>query len=72
MHFASFLSGGFATMVVINPPKRKVAKCTSVHSAMVENNLLFVLMYIYSVTSKPVEDFFQIFLAFSEKPELYY
>ena len=31
MHFASFLSGGFTTMAVINPPEKKLAKCTSVH-----------------------------------------
>ena len=30
VRFASFLSGGFITMVVINPPERKVTKCTSV------------------------------------------
>ena len=28
--FASFLSGGFTTVAVINPPKRKLAKRTSV------------------------------------------
>ena len=31
MHFASFLSGGFTTMTVINPPETKLAKRTSVH-----------------------------------------
>jgi hypothetical protein len=31
--FASFLSGGFTTMTVINPPEKKLAKCTSVHWA---------------------------------------
>ena len=30
MRFASFLSGGFTTMAVINPPERKLAKRTSV------------------------------------------
>ena len=29
--FASFLSGGFTTVAVINPPERKLAKRTSVH-----------------------------------------
>ena len=29
--FASFFSGGFTTMAVINPPERKLAKGTSVH-----------------------------------------
>ena len=31
VRFASLLSGGFTTMVVINPPERKLAKRTSVH-----------------------------------------
>ena len=31
VHFASFLSGGFTTTAVINPPEKKLAKCTSVH-----------------------------------------
>ena len=30
VHFASFLSGGFTTMAVINPPERKLVKRTSV------------------------------------------
>ena len=30
MRFASFLSGEFTTMAVINPPERKLAKRTSV------------------------------------------
>jgi hypothetical protein len=29
--FASFLSGEYTTMVVINPPEKKLAKRTSVH-----------------------------------------
>ena len=28
---ASFLSGGFITAIVVNPPERKLAKRTSVH-----------------------------------------
>ena len=31
VRFVSFLSGDFATMAVIDPPERKLAKCTSVH-----------------------------------------
>ena len=31
VRFASFLSGGFTTMVVINPSDWKLANCTSVH-----------------------------------------
>ena len=30
MRFTSFLSGGFVTAIVVNPPERKLAKCTSV------------------------------------------
>ena len=33
MRFASFLSGGFITTIVVNPPERKLAKRTSVHCA---------------------------------------
>ena len=29
MRFASFLDGEITTMAVINPPERKLAKCTS-------------------------------------------
>jgi hypothetical protein len=31
VRFASFFSGGFITAIVVNPPERKMAKCTSVH-----------------------------------------
>ena len=34
MRFASFLSGGFITAIVVNPPERKLAKRISVHCAM--------------------------------------
>ena len=34
MRFASFLSGGFTTMAVVNPPERKLAKRTSVNCAV--------------------------------------
>ena len=30
VHFASFLSGGFTTMAVINPPERELVKRTFV------------------------------------------
>ena len=40
VRFASFLSGGFTTGAVINPPERKLAKRTSVHCT--EKNLLFL------------------------------
>ena len=32
VRFASFLSGGFTTLAVINPPEMKLAKRTSVKS----------------------------------------
>ena len=35
VRFASFLSGGFTTMAVINPPESKLAKRTSVHWAII-------------------------------------
>ena len=31
VRFANFLSSGFTSMALINPPERKLAKCTSVH-----------------------------------------
>ena len=31
VRFASFLTGGFTTLAVINPPERELAKHTSVH-----------------------------------------
>ena len=31
VRFASFFSGGFITTIVVNPPERKLAKCTSVY-----------------------------------------
>ena len=31
VRFASFLSSGFTTKAVMNPPEKKVEKCTSVH-----------------------------------------
>ena len=41
VHFASFLSGGFTAIAVINPPKSKLAKCTSVQ-CNVSYNIHFV------------------------------
>ena len=35
VHFASFLSGGFTTVAVINPSERKLAKRTPVYWSMV-------------------------------------
>ena len=30
VHFSSFFSSGFITVIVVKPPERKLAKCTSV------------------------------------------
>ena len=38
VHFVSFLSGGFTTMAVINPPERKLAKRTSVKCSICDYN----------------------------------
>ena len=32
VRFPSFLSGGFITAIIVNPPERKPAECTFVHS----------------------------------------
>jgi len=45
MGFASFISGGFPTMAVINPPERKLAKLTSVHCVKVGQNFGIHLLY---------------------------
>ena len=50
VRFASFFSGGFITVTVVNPPERKLAKRTSVHCAAMpvmkpklrSNSLLFI------------------------------
>ena len=40
MRFSSFLSGGFLTAIVVNPPERNLAKRTSVHWADGTNDSL--------------------------------
>jgi hypothetical protein len=32
--FASFLSSGYINVIVVNPPEKKLAKCSSVHCAI--------------------------------------
>ena len=34
VRFASFLSDGFITAIVVNPPESKLAKCTFVHCTL--------------------------------------
>jgi hypothetical protein len=38
VHFASFLSGGFITAIVVYPPERKLAKRTSVQFIKLYNS----------------------------------
>ena len=38
MRFATFLSRGFTNVAVINPPERKLAKCTSVLSVLIKGS----------------------------------
>ena len=45
VRFAIFLSGGFTTMAVINPPERKLAKRTSVHCTDQKATLIYFLNY---------------------------
>ena len=55
MYSASFLSGGFITAIVVNPPERKLPKCTSVHwsnlhfslNARDENQIMNGLYQVY-------------------------
>ena len=49
VRFASFLSGGFTTMAVINPPKSKLAKCTSVHWFVWKPYFCFIVSICISV-----------------------
>jgi hypothetical protein len=37
VRFDSYLSGGFTTMAVINPPEKKLAKHTSVHCVTLDS-----------------------------------
>ena len=48
MRFASFLSGGFITAILVNPPERKQAKRNSVHSraGVWELIIMFLTDYI--------------------------
>ena len=43
VRFASFLSGGFITAMVVNPPERKLTKCTSVHWRGLDSPLIKTL-----------------------------
>ena len=49
VRFASFLSSGFTTMAVINPPERNLTKRTSVHYVELTENMYYfkVLMHCF-------------------------
>ena len=51
MRFASFLSGGFITAIVVNPPERKLAKRTSVHWDGPTNQSAYVFLKISGACS---------------------
>ena len=46
MRFASFLSGGFITAIVVNPPERKLAKRTSVQWGEKLFQEVFLLLFL--------------------------
>ena len=48
MRFASSLSGGFITAIEVNPPERKLAKCTSVECTIYKDlNISFEAVHIH-------------------------
>ena len=51
VRFASFLSGGFTTMAVINPLERKLAKRTSVCTAQIKEVSTSFLLCWFSVSA---------------------
>ena len=55
VRFASFLSGGFATIAVINPPERKLAKCTSVQFTELRFATFFSGGFIIAIVVNPPE-----------------
>ena len=55
MRLASFLSGGFITAIVVNPPERKLAKRTSVQwkvRTIFGNRMLFKLHIVSRIIVK--------------------
>jgi hypothetical protein len=48
VRFASFVSGGFITVIVVNPPERKLVKRTSVHCIVSLSTILSVLALVWS------------------------
>ena len=65
VRFASFLSGGFTTMAVINPPEKKLAKRTSVHWGVQiwVNDSINVGIYLITIyTHRAFKSWLQILL----------
>ena len=56
VHFASFLSGGFTSMALINPPERKLTKRTSVYTAVIPTlaNFKANVLLIICFNEKPI------------------
>ena len=59
--FLSFLSGGFITAIVVNPPERKLAKRTCVHCSSLEippiyNIVIFILQEHLTYTVESLGD----------------
>ena len=55
VRFASFFSGGFTTMAVINPPENKLAKYTSVLWCVFNNSSLLGTKICQILTHKATE-----------------
>ena len=54
MRFASFLSGGFTTMAVINPPEMQLAKRTSVQWGASNVYLLVFSNWKVNIAKNPI------------------
>ena len=61
--FASFLTGGFITATVANPPERKLAKLTSVQCTGSCSFLLLFLLFSTSQFEKMFKPHFELFVA---------
>ena len=55
VQFASFFSGGFITAIVVNPPERIFAKCTSVHCTEVHFAIFLSDWFITAIAINPLE-----------------
>ena len=64
VRFASFLSGGFTTTAVINPPERKLSKRNSVHWHHFEN--LYKKGSFFNYRRKPIPKTKSVFSFFKD------